>query len=69
MQARHHQPKQHSGAGGASMYTAIEDHLRAAGRGLELIGVTDQDAARLAGICFRLAQRVAVDSGRLESPA
>jgi hypothetical protein len=51
------------------MYTAIEDHLRAAGRGLELIGVTDQDAARLAGICFRLAQRVAVDSGRLESPA
>jgi hypothetical protein len=51
------------------MYIEIESHLRAAGRGLELIGVTDREAERLAGVVFRLAQRVAVDSGRLESAA
>ena len=51
------------------MYLTIEAHLREAGRGLEFLGVADADAARLAGVCFRLAQRVAVDAGRLEAAA
>jgi hypothetical protein len=51
------------------MYLQIEEHLRAAGRELELLGVIDLDAARLAGVCFRLAQRVAVAAGRLECAA
>ena len=54
---------------GPTMYLEIECHLRAAGRGLEALGVTDGDAGRLAGVCFRLAQRAAVDSGRLASAA
>ena len=55
--------------GGPTMYVVIEAHLREAGRGLEWLGVTDTEAARLAGVCFRLAQRVAVDAGRLEAAA
>ena len=51
------------------MYVAIEAHLREAARGLEWLGVTDVESARLAGVCFRLAQRVAVDAGRLEAAA
>lgn len=69
MQPRHHRPKQHSSAGAPTMYIEIEANLRAAGRGLECAGVTDPEAARLAPIVYRLAQRVAVDSGRLESAA
>lgn len=52
--------------GGLSMFGEIEAHLRGAGRLLELVGVTEIEAARLANVVFRLAQRVAVDSGRLE---
>lgn len=59
---------QHS-VGGPTMYLEIEAHLRAAGRGLECAGVTDPEAARLAPIILRMAQRVAIDSGRLESAA
>jgi hypothetical protein len=44
-----------------------EEHLRAAGRALELS--VDPELARMAKIAFRLAQRVAVDSGRLEVAA
>jgi hypothetical protein len=52
-----------------TVYIEVEWHLRAAGRGLEVPGVTEPDATRLAGVCFRLAQRIAVDSGRLELAA
>ena len=69
MQARPTTAAQSSAAGGPTMYVEIEAHLRAAGRGLEWAGVTDSEAARLASIVYRLAQRVAVDSGRLESAA
>jgi hypothetical protein len=69
MQPRPTTDAQSSAAGGPTMYLRIEEHLRAAGRGLEVLGVIDLDAARLAGVCFRLAQRVAVDSGRLERAA
>jgi hypothetical protein len=68
---RDHQPTadpQHSASvGSPTMH--IEIHLREAGRGLELLGVTDPESARLAGVVFRLAQRVAVDAGRLEPAA
>jgi hypothetical protein len=43
--------------------------FREAGRALELIGVTDEEADRLARVAFRLAQRCAVDGGRLERVA
>ncbi len=46
----------------------VECHLRQAGRLLEHVGAGDRESARLAGIVFRLAQRVAVDGGRLERP-
>lgn len=46
---------------------AAEAELRAAGRHLEYAGVVDAEAERLARIVFRLAQRVAVDGGRLEA--
>lgn len=38
-----------------------EIHLRQAGRALEAVGVTDPDAARLAGAVFRFASRVRSD--------
>jgi hypothetical protein len=60
----------HSAAADVTMhYVSAEKHLRAAGRGLERVGVFDPQGARLAGICFRLAHRVVVDSGRLEAAA
>jgi hypothetical protein len=65
----YHQPttdKQSSAPVGApGMHAAIESHLRHAGRLLEVAGVVDPEAARLAKIVFRLAQRIAVDAGRL----
>lgn len=59
---------QHS-VGSLTMYIEIEADLRAAGRGLECAGVTDPEAARLARVVLRLAQRVAIDSCRLEPAA
>ncbi len=38
-----------------------EMHLREAGRRLEVVGVTDADAARLAGAVYRFASRVRSD--------
>ena len=52
-----------------SRHDEAESHLRQAGRLLELVGVADIEAARMARIVFRLAQRVAVDGGRLERAA
>jgi hypothetical protein len=69
MEPRRLDARQHSSRFRAAMYLEVEWHLRAAGRSLEWAGVGDPDAARLAGIVFRLAQRVAVDSGRLEAAA
>lgn len=44
-----------------------EIHLREAGRALECS--VDPELARLSKVVFRLAQRVAVDGGRLERVA
>ena len=59
----------HSAAPGITMMYSIqaEAAFREAGRALEVLGVTDAEAARLAPIAFRLAQRVAVGCGRLEA--
>ena len=38
-----------------------EQMLRAAGRHLEFVGVCDDEAARMAGVVFRLASRVRSD--------
>lgn len=54
---------------GPTYYWEAEVCLRRAGQLLEHVGVTDLEAARLARVIFRMAQRVAVDSGRLESAA
>jgi hypothetical protein len=43
--------------------------LRQAARLLEVIGVTDDEMARTARVVFQIAQRVAVDAGRLERAA
>lgn len=56
-------------AGDCTSSAAAEAHLRAAARLLEYAGVTDPEAERLAHIVFRLAQRLAVDCGRLERAA
>lgn len=48
-----------------SATTSAEMHLRAAARHLEHAGVIDLEWHRLSKVVFRLAQRVAVDSGRL----
>ena len=65
-----HPPEQHEVASsGASSIAMAELSLREAGRQLECAGVTDPEWSRLARIVFRLAQRVAIDSGRLEPAA
>jgi len=67
-----HQPTadpQHSASVGSPTILMIEINLREAGRLAELAGVSDPEFARLAGIILRLAQRVAVDGGRLERAA
>lgn len=70
MQPRPDRPnRNHRVAGVDAMHLKIEADLRAAGRRLELLGVDDPEAARLARVVFRLAQRAAVDGGRLESAA
>lgn len=43
--------------------------VRQAARLCEVAGVSDPQLARLAGVLFRMAQRLAVDSGRLEAAA
>jgi hypothetical protein len=69
MQPRPTTDAQSSAGGAPTVYVQVEGYLRAAGRGLEWAGIVDPEAARLARIVFRLAQRVAVDSGRLEPAA
>lgn len=69
MQPRHRRVAQRSASVGApTMYIEVECYLRAAGRGLEVLGVTDAESARLAGVVFRLAQQ-RVRSDRLERSA
>jgi hypothetical protein len=70
MSPRLHHREQHRASAGdpATMHIReAEACLRAAGRLLEHVGVTDIESARLARVVFRLAQRVAVDGGRLEA--
>lgn len=45
---------------------SVEMDLRSAGRRLEWVGVTDPEAARLAGVVLRLASRVRTN--RLVAP-
>jgi hypothetical protein len=61
----------HRRAGGlaAASIQMAEQELRQAGRRLEHAGIADPEYARIAKVLFRLAQRVAVDSGRLEPAA
>jgi hypothetical protein len=57
---RHHRPRQHSsGSADPTVYIAVESHLRVAGRGLELAGVSDPESARLARVVFRLPPELA----------
>jgi hypothetical protein len=67
MQPRPTTDPQSSAGGTPTVYLQVEGYLRAAGRGLEWAGIANPEAARLARIVFRLAQRVAVDAGRLEA--
>lgn len=59
----HHTPPEYETAtvGGPVWYVEAEESLRDAGRKLEALGVTDPDAARLAGVAFRLASRLRSD--------
>lgn len=50
-----------------SLMLRAESHLRQAGRALECS--VDPELARLSRVTFRLAQRIAVDGGRLERAA
>ena len=50
-----------STSGSPTWYVEAEAALRDAGRKLEALGVTDPDAARLAGAVFRFASRVRTD--------
>lgn len=47
--------------GGPTWHAQAEESLRDAARKLEVLGVTDPEAARLAGVVFRLAGRVRSD--------
>lgn len=48
-------------SGAPTWYVEAEVHLREAARRLEVVGVTDADAARLAGAVYRFASRVRSD--------
>ena len=62
--------QQHRTSGNpAASIEMAELSLREAGRRLEHAGVIDPEWDRLAKVVFRLAQRVAVDSGRLAAAA
>lgn len=73
--ASRHRPSEGSASGqdpvsfttleGARLVAEID--LRSAGRALEWLGVVDPEAARLARVVFRLANRVRTD--RLETAA
>jgi hypothetical protein len=63
-----HSPEPESTTGPGAWQLEAECHLRQAGRALEVLGLIDDESARLAGIVYRLAQRVAVDTGRLARP-
>lgn len=42
-------------------YSEAEAYLREAGRRLEVLGLVDQEAARMALVVYRLASRVRTD--------
>ena len=45
----------------ATWHAEAETHLRLAARRLEVIGVTDAEAARMARVAFRLASKIRTD--------
>jgi len=53
----------------SSRLVLAEEMILEAARLCEVVGVTDPEQTRNAGVLFRLAQRVAVDSGRLDRAA
>ena len=47
--------------GAPTWYVEAEAHLRQAGRALEVLGLVDNEAARMALVVYRLASRVRSD--------
>ena len=56
-------PPQHRREGQAPTvwYSEAEAHLREAGRRLEVLGLVDNEAARMAIVVYRLASRIRSD--------
>ena len=48
-------------SGAMTFYIEAEAHLREAGRKLEVLGLVDNEAARMALVVYRLASRVRSD--------
>lgn len=47
--------------GAPTWWTEAEGHLRQAGRKLEVLGLVDGEAARMAVVVYRLASRIRTD--------
>ena len=59
--AERHDTPRRQGATATEWHVEAESHLRQAGRALEVLGLVDNESARLALVVYRLASRVRAD--------